>query len=494
MRLRDLRESAGVDYHPLMRLPAILAACLALSLSACGEKENGPIVVSAIGGSPTLANPNLQPLDTPSALLLDNVAQGLVRFDAAGQLEPGLAQSWIVSDDGLRYTFRLAPVTWGDGSRVTADQVAERLRAANSRASRNPLKNLLGAIDEIVAMTDDVLEISLKAPRPSILQLLAQPEMAVLRAGQGTGPYRAEKDGDALLLVQPDAPDGEEQDVILHPVDLRGEPAGVAIARFAAKNSDFVTGGTMGDLPLLRVARVPAGSQGFDPANGLFGLAFVRLEGPWANPAARQALSMAIDRGSLATRLQVPEFRPRSTLVPEGIDELPQPAAPPWAAAPIDQRRAFARQALAAVHDGTPLRVRVALPEGLGYRLVFAHLRRDWRAVGVEAIAVAPGADADLRLVDAVAPASLATWYLRRFSCEISAVCESAIDTALAEARATPNIAERSSLLGNADRQLTDAAFFLPLGSPVRWSLVSQRLNGFRPNAFARHPLSELIE
>ncbi|WP_106639804.1 ABC transporter substrate-binding protein [Allosphingosinicella vermicomposti] len=474
---------------------AIFASCAALFLLAsCGEQESGPIIASAIGGAPERLNPNLRSLDTPSALLLENAAQGLVRFDAAGQLEPGLAQSWIVSDDGLRYTFRLARVTWEDGSRVTAEQVVQRLRAASSRASRNPLKNLLGAIDEIVAMTDDVLEISLKAPRPAILQLLAQPEMAVLRANQGTGPYRADMQGGLVLLRQPDGLDEEEQDNALHPVQLRGEKAGVAIARFAAQDSDFVTGGTMGDLPLLRVARVATGTQRFDPANGLFGLAFERLEGPWSSPAARQALSMAIDRGSLATRLQVPEFRPRATLVPDGIDELPQPASPAWAGAPIEQRRTFARQSLAGLDSGARLRVRVAVPQGPGYRLILAHLSRDWRAIGVETIAVAPDAPADLRLIDAIAPATLATWYLRRFSCEISPVCDGAVDTILADARATPNIAERSTLLANADRQLTDAAFYLPLGSPIRWSLVSQRLNGFRPNAFARHPLSELID
>ena len=80
-----------------------------LLLAGCGEPRRGPIAVSAIGGPPRLVNPNLQPLDPPSAFLIEATAQGLVRFDAAGEIEPALAQSWIVSDDGLRYTFRIAP-------------------------------------------------------------------------------------------------------------------------------------------------------------------------------------------------------------------------------------------------------------------------------------------------------------------------------------------------------------------------------------------------
>ena len=38
-------------------------------------------------------------------------------------------------------------------------------------------------------MTDRVLEIRLRAPRPNLLQLLAQPEFALVRNGQGSGPF-----------------------------------------------------------------------------------------------------------------------------------------------------------------------------------------------------------------------------------------------------------------------------------------------------------------
>ena len=60
------------------------------------------------------------------------------------------------------------------------------------RASRNPLKDTLGAVEEVVAMTDRVIEIRLRAPRPNLLQLLAQPEFGLIREGQGTGPFQPE--------------------------------------------------------------------------------------------------------------------------------------------------------------------------------------------------------------------------------------------------------------------------------------------------------------
>jgi oligopeptide transport system substrate-binding protein len=477
-------------------LQALLGAGLAaacLCLSACGGAAGGPIDVSAIGAAPRLANPNLQPLDPPSAFLAEAVAQGLVRFDAAGEIEPALAQSWIVSDDGLRYTFRLRRAEWSGGGRVTAQAVATRLRAALSRPSRNPLKPVLGAIVDVVAMTDEVLEISLRGPRPNFLQLLSHPELGILRNNQGTGPYRLAESGPAgLRLALPRAED-EEADETVPDILLRGERSARAIARFAAQRTELVVGGGAGDLPLLRAAGIPARSLVFDPVNGLFGLAFMAREGPLADPAVRRALAMALDRQTLAAMLDVPRLGLRTSLIAPGVHDLPNPAQPDWAGAPLQARRDAARRAIAEHGLEARLPVRVAMPDGPGWRLVFARLRHDWRLIGVDATRVRPGAGADLRFVDEVAPANLASWYLRHFTCEAGPICDAAADQAMLAARTAARPAERMAQFAIADRILTDLTVFIPLTAPVRWSLVSARLTGFRPNPFARHPAVNLI-
>ena len=477
------------------RLATVAMLCaLALGLSACRERATGPVTASAIGGPPQLVNPNLEPLDPASAFLLEAAAQGLVRFDAAGEIEPALAQSWIVSDDGLRYTFRIRRTEWAGGGRVTAEQVVARLRAAVSRASRNPLKPALSGISEIVAMTDEVLEISLAGPRPNFLQLLAQPEMAIVREGRGTGPYRAEEAGPRLVRlvlpaeVEEELEEAEEASAIL----LRGEAAALAVARFAEGQADLVTGGTAGDLPFA-VAAQPGDALVHDRAAGLFGLRFASAEGPLSDPEIRRALSMAIDRQALVAAIGVAGLEPRTSLVGAGAHELPQPAQPDWAGAPLPMRRELAARAVDALWGEGPARLRVAVPDGPGYRRVFAYLRRDWRLIGVEAERVPAGAAADLELVDSVAPAALASWYLRHFTCEAGPVCDPLADQALESARIAPTAAERRSQLAVADSILTGIAPFVPLAAPVRWSLVGPRLTGFRPNAFARHPASELI-
>ncbi|MGQ0588300.1 MAG: ABC transporter substrate-binding protein [Sphingosinicella sp.] len=475
----------------MAKLVSLLLLAVLATLSGCRDAATGPIAISAIGGPPRLVNPNLRPLEPSSALLIDAVAQGLVRFDSRGEIEPALAQSWIVSNDGLRYTFRLRRSDWAGGGRVTAEQVAARLRAALSRASRNRLKPVLAGIESIVAMTDDVLEISLRGPRPNLLQLLAQPEMGIILDGSGTGPFRvAGQSGDRLLLALPPGEEGEPPES--PPILLRGERAPAAIARFTLGSAELVTGGTVGDLPFVRAADPPGNRLVVDQAHGLFGLSFASAEGPLASAVVRQALSMAIDRDALVRALNVPGFTARNALVPGGLAELPRPATPVWATQPLPMRRELAARTIAALTE--PLRLRVAMPEGPGYRIVFAHLRRDWRLIGVEAERVALGAAAELRLIDAVAPSVLASWYLRHFTCDAARICDPAADQALLAARTARTLPERRVQLATADQILAAATPYIPLAAPIRWSLVSPRLTGFRSNAFARHAPSELID
>jgi oligopeptide transport system substrate-binding protein len=61
---------------------------------------------------------------------------GLVMLDGRGQITPGMAESWNVSEDGLTYVFRLRQTQWSDGQAVKAsDFVAGFRRLFNPRFS-----------------------------------------------------------------------------------------------------------------------------------------------------------------------------------------------------------------------------------------------------------------------------------------------------------------------------------------------------------------------
>lgn len=480
-----------------------ILACLAATLvstSGCGRRSSaGPLVVSAIGARPAFVNPGVVPLDTASSLLMAATAQGLVRLDAAGQVEPGLAERWTVIDGGMTYIFRLREARWTDGKPVTATDVVTILKRQIGRHTRNPLAPFLTAIAEIKAMTPEVIEIDLARPRPDLLRLLAQPELGVFRMSPpgGSGPMTiAHWNAARSVILQPgydpDRDIDDDDDAKPSPANsliLIGERAALAIVRFVEHQSDMVTGGTFSDWPLIAGSGVPPSSLHRDPAAGLFGLAIVNRTGFFADPANRAAVSEALDRDAALSSI-APDWPTATSILPNQLDAAAPPASPSWAALPIDARRADARKRVAAWKKAgnPPVVLRIALPDGPGATLLYGALGSDLIDIGISPQRVAPDAPADLRLTDLVAPTETARWYLAT-AC---APCGDEAAAAIEAARTAPTPASRAQALTVADVALTNDAAFIPLGTPLRWSMVGPELDLWQANARAWHPLTEL--
>jgi len=470
----------------------------ALLAAGCRKQEEGAVRVTVIGDAPAIVDPAAAPLTEPQAVLLANTAQGLVRFDPAGNIVDGLAERWNVSDDGLDYIFRLQTGTWPSGRKISAQDVARLLRRQTARASRNPVKDTVGAITQIVAMTDRVLAIELSAPRPNLLQLLAQPEFALVRGGQGTGPFtaaptRANSGADLRLTRQ--LPVGENEQPRREIVQLAAAPADAAIRAFAAGRTDLVLGGRFSDIPVALGTRLPRGVLRVDPASGLFGLAPARPTGPAADKQIRDLLDQALNRDALVAALGNADLQPRASILEPALDGGIPPAVPPWTAQPLAARQPALAATAARLFprgEGDPQpTIRVALPNGPGAAILLGRLRTDWGALGLAVELAARGAPADFRLVDQVAPSTSPAWFLRSFRCDAAPVCLPAADELLEAARATHDGRERARLFFEAERLMRDEVLFLPLTAPVRWSL-NRGLPGFVENRFARHSLSDL--
>ena len=97
-------------------------------------------------------------------------------------------------------------------------------------------------------------------------------------------------------------------------------------------------------------------------------------------------------------------------------------------------------------------------------------------------------------MIDAVAPSTSPAWFLRKFRCEYVRVCDPEADTLLDSARNSLVPAQRAALLAQAAARIDDAQLFIPIMAPVRWSLVSNRIQGFAGNRYARHTLTGLQE
>ncbi len=477
----------------IVRTAALLLAGCVLLAGCDRRRDTGAVVVSAIGARPEAVDASRVALDTPARLLMDSTAQGLVRFDATGQIEPGIAERWIVIDGGMSYIFRLREVKWSDGTPVTAAQVVAMLERQFRRGSRNPLAPFMTAIDEIVVMTPQVIEVRLSRPRPDLLKLFAQPELALLRLQpvSGTGPFHIARGGTAPLLrpaFDPGEADPDDQHDVKAEEDVRliGERAARAIARFAHRDSDLVSGGSFVDWPLLATTDIAPANIRVDPAVGLFGLAIVRRDGFLAEAANRAAVSEAIDRTALTAAI-APNWDAADRILPDILDSAALPQVPSWTLLTQDERRAAARQRVAA-WTGGPIGLRIALPAGPGATLLYAQVAASLIAIGITPSRVALDAEAELKLLDAVAPYDSARWYLA----SACVACGEAAQAALEAAREAPTLAERSAGIAVADAAMNDDVAFIPLARPFRWSLVTARLAQWQANPRAWHPLNRL--
>jgi oligopeptide transport system substrate-binding protein len=126
--------------------------------------------------------------DEMSGEVLYHVSEGLLR-SYNGQIIPGIAEKWEVSDDGLTYTFHLRDAVWEDGEPVTAQQFEysfQRFLSPNIAASfadvLYPVVNAkeynTGALTDVSklgvkAVDDKTFTITLVHPVPYFLNTIA---------------------------------------------------------------------------------------------------------------------------------------------------------------------------------------------------------------------------------------------------------------------------------------------------------------------------------
>jgi peptide/nickel transport system substrate-binding protein len=171
---------------------------------------------------------------------------------------------------------------------------------------------------------------------------------------------------------------------------------------------------------------------------------------------------------------------------------MPPPTPPAWTANPIAQRRATLAEESTREFGAEKPTIRVLLPEGPGADILFNRLMIDWGAIGLTVERTKSASAADFRLIDAVAPSTSPAWFLRSFRCGVVPVCDEQADQLMDAARNTPIPAQRYALLAQAAARVDELQLFIPLAAPVRWSLVSPRIQGFAGNRFARHTLTDL--
>ena len=147
--------------------------------------------------------------------LLRDLREGLVSFNAKGELVPGQAESWQVLDGGKRYRFILRDdARWSNGDPVTAGDFIRAWQRAFSPHTASATVGLLQAVKNATAVTTGkmdvdslgiatpepgILEITLTEPAPWFLELLAHPVSYPLHPASMDAPISAPVNGPFTL-------------------------------------------------------------------------------------------------------------------------------------------------------------------------------------------------------------------------------------------------------------------------------------------------------
>lgn len=289
-----------------MKLRLTLAAAL-LSGSAVFAQQTDLTI--AIQLEPPHLDPTSAAAGAIDSVLYANVFEGLTRFTDTGEIVPGLARSWDISEDGLTYTFHLAEgVKFHDGTSFDAEDVKFSLDRARAEDSTNAQKALYSDIAEVTVIDPATVELKLNAPNGNMLFNLAWGD-AVMVAPEsieniktnpiGTGPFKFDewKKGDSVHLVQ--NPDYWAEKPFLTEATFKfiQDPTAAFAAMMAQDIDVYSNFPAPENLPQFQAD--PRFQVLLGSSEGEVILSTNNKQPPFDNPMVREALAHAIDRQAI---------------------------------------------------------------------------------------------------------------------------------------------------------------------------------------------------
>lgn len=199
-----------------MKMRLIKKTLLATAIAACVFSGSSFAAKSDVVIGMQLEPPNLDPTGGAAAAIDEvvyaNVFEGLTRFGSDGSVNPALAESWTISDDGMEYTFTLqAGVKFHDGSDFNSEDVKFSIDRAMAEDSTNAQKGLFANIDSVEVVDDTTVKIKLTQADGNLLFNLAWGDAVIVgsesiesaaTAPVGTGPFVFKNwvQGDQIVL------------------------------------------------------------------------------------------------------------------------------------------------------------------------------------------------------------------------------------------------------------------------------------------------------
>ncbi|MBU7024836.1 MAG: ABC transporter substrate-binding protein [Theionarchaea archaeon] len=273
-----------------------------------------------------------------SIAVVNQVFEGLVCFKSGtAEIEPLLAESWDISENGLEYTFHLRKnVYWQDGNDVFPEGKSRKLNAQDVEYSWNravapdtlcPMRDFYSdtaKIDTWKVTGSYTFQVTLKQPNPGFLYMLPFPCFSVVseeidvRYGKeefslhavGTGPFEVVQKSLPVLRYNEDYWKGEPYVTEIHFTSYRPEDLS---AHFQNGTLDWclVSSDQWEEFSSSISMRVPRLE--------ILYLGMNCYKSPFLDVRVRQAMNYALDPGAGIESIYKGRAVKATTILPEGL-------------------------------------------------------------------------------------------------------------------------------------------------------------------------------
>ena len=245
---------------------------------------------------------------TSSFQAMKSIYDTLIEVDRSGELVPGLAESWTISDDGLTITFNLVEgVKFHNGEELTSADVKATFERILDPDTASPKEIEYRNISSIDTPDDHTVVFSLSTVTPALLSAIASGWGAILpatliEAGHdfandpvGSGPFEFDRwvRDSTLELVRFD-------DYFRGPASIDGvhitfvSDSAIQLQGLTSGQFDVIDQPAAADIPLIEAD--PQLSTSVSPSGLVLVAAMNSRREPFGDVRVRQAMNLAVNK------------------------------------------------------------------------------------------------------------------------------------------------------------------------------------------------------
>lgn len=386
-------------------------------LGACSQNDcdDHTTLHRGLNGDPESLDPHLY-VSNQAATILRDMREGLISQDARGNLIPGNAESWQVSQDGIFLTFVLREdLRWSNGDALDATDYQESFRrllspktAAQNAHLFSSIKNakqiLSGEVDVgelgVRALDDRRLQIELEAPAAYFLQLLSHPSsFPVFESSAHSGDVRsltmvsngaykiADRSINSSLTLIRNKNYWNDVGTTIDSVKYHIANQSTEPMRYEAGDLDVTD--NISEEHFARLSRSRPKEVHVAPTLGLYYFGLNLTRNPFQdNAKLREALSLSVNRNVIVQKLTGRGEMPAFSIVPPGIEGYSRTALEVEELTQ-EERNILAKALFADLQysDSDPLKFELRFNTGGGHKKIAVALQSMWREIlGVEVV------------------------------------------------------------------------------------------------------------